>query len=374
MFGTRSLAGWIVLFARCLAVCVVFLPPGLARAQDRTSSAKAGGGEVHGSVYADLGSPGNPVALAGFPVVLKNSAGRTADTTRTDASGRFRFHQQPPGSYTLSWDAPGWEAAPESLASIRIDDETEYVPPISVKPLKKDARGQALGVLRGRVKLADGSCPWFSDEFFGIDQTAEVSLMKDGKPIPVIDRDGKEVARAEHVMVNVRGDFVVAGLAPESVTVEARLVQRHRSEQGWTTWQPVSKAPTVTKEVPRQGFGDKEGVVFLEPLTLSGSRPQAVAVTATVDGKPVDKVRPGATVLCTPQLSGEEEGLSYTWKVPGSNATWGKPTFTWQVGDYEGVQTAYVLVSDGKGGFKAGRVSLSVGKDAKPAAAPAAKP
>src|SRR5262249_55044472 len=152
--------------------------------------------------------------------------------------------------------------------SIQIDDETENLPPTSVKPLKKDARGQAVGVLRGRVRLADGSSPLFTDEFFGIDQTAEVTVTKDGKPVLVVNRDGKEVVGAGQVLVNARGDFVIAGLTPESITVQARLLQRRRSERGWTDWQPVSKAPTVTREVPRPGFADKDGVLVLEPLTL----------------------------------------------------------------------------------------------------------
>src|SRR5262249_21097798 len=162
-FRTRTFGMWSSLVASFLAVCVVLLPLSLAQAQDRPPLPPARGGEVHGSIYVDFGTPskytekadpGNLVFLAGFPVSLEDKAGRTIDTTRTDASGRFRFHRQLPGSYRLNWDAPGWETPPSTLASIQIDDETENLPPTSVKPLKKDARGQAVGVLRGRVRLA----------------------------------------------------------------------------------------------------------------------------------------------------------------------------------------------------------------------------
>jgi hypothetical protein len=303
---------------------------------------------VHGSVYADLGKA-DAVPLPGFAVSLKDADGRLIATARTDASGRFLFRRQSPGKYRLSWDEPGWAGGGEQ---VDVGASTAYVPPLAVRPRPRGTDDRPLGVLRGRVRLADDSSPWFTDEFFGVIQGAQ---------IVVTDRDGKEVPGGK-VLVNARGEFMVAGLPRQDLVVIARLVQKHRSDKGGTDWQPLEKAPEATDKVPATRF-DKAGVAALDRLTLPSRRPELVSVTATVDGKPVDSVRPGTTVRCTPVF--REKDLKYTWKVPGSNATAVEPVFDWKIGDYEGMQTAYLLVSDGKGGYSKGRVTLSVGRDPK---------
>ncbi|MBI1916754.1 MAG: hypothetical protein HYS12_18770 [Planctomycetes bacterium] len=346
----------VILSSLVLAVCAVFLAPGPGRGQESEGAppAKKGrGGEVHGSVYADLGKAGT-VPLPGFSVSLslKDGDGRPVATVPTDAYGRFLFRRQPPGKYRLGWDEPGW-AAPDGVA-VEVGAATAYVPPLAVRPRPHDAAERPLGVLRGSVRLADDSSPWFTDEFFGVAQAAEVV---------VTDREGKAVPGGK-VLADARGDFVVAGLRRQDLAVAARVVQRRRSDKGWTDWQSLGKT-RATVAVPAARF-DKGEVVSLDRLTLPGRRPEFVSVTATVDGKKVDAVRPGTTVVCTPVVSREDEkGLKYTWKVPGSNATGAEPVFTWKVGDYEGMQTAYLLVSNDKGGHAKGRITLSVGRAPK---------
>ncbi|MBI1916755.1 MAG: carboxypeptidase regulatory-like domain-containing protein [Planctomycetes bacterium] len=333
-------------------------PP--SRGQEGGGSAppakKGRGGEVHGSVYADFGKAG-AVPLPGFAVSLRDAEGRVV-TARTDAQGRFLFRRQPPGKYRLAL-APGW-ATPDSVA-VEVGAATAYVPPLAVRPRLSDVKDSPQGMLRGHVRL-DGGSPWFADEFFGVMQTAAVSVTGEG------------VARRA-VLANARGEFVVVGLPRADLVVTARLVQRRRGEEyGWTDWRPLDKGRLASTKVSRERF-DKEGVADLSPLVLPDRRPEFVSVTATVNDEKVDSVRPGTTVICPVRMS-EASGkdIQFTWKVPGYNKTSNENTFTWKVPERQGMQSVYVLASSNQGGFALGHVRFAIADKAVPGAAPGPLP
>ena len=136
------------------------------------------GAGVNGSVYLRLplvadvaGAERRPalVYIPGFAVYLRNArTGEESAPQTTDAYGRYMFPRQKPGEYELRWaQQAGWREGvyPEKLT---IENNTAYPKPIEVSP-QAGAK-----VLAGRVRLADGTSPWFYDEFFGINHTAQV--------------------------------------------------------------------------------------------------------------------------------------------------------------------------------------------------------
>jgi hypothetical protein len=331
---------------------------GIGRSSGADADGGRSGGEVHGSVHAELGDERDIVPLHGFFLSLKGAQGHIVASTRTDVYGRFLFPRQPSGSYYLSWDAPGWiPASSDPSDQIQVQEETRYLPPVSVKPQKQDSHGLPLVVLHGRVKMMDGSPPWFADEFFGINQAGRVTVKR---------KDGEGLSGGA-VLANAGGEFVVAGVPMEPVIVEARLVQRRRSDKGWTDWELTEKAPPATAEVSGQRPKGESNVVDLrQSLTIQARSPRLVSVSATVDGRPIDRAQPGAVVICSVLDASHEQGATnYTWKAPGSSAISTDSRFRWKLADYRGMQTAYVLISDGKGGFERGKVTLSVGPDAE---------
>ncbi len=74
---------------------------------------------------------------------------------------------------------------------------------------KKD--GTVQGAFWGRVKLADGSSPFFSEEYFAIQRTAEIT---------VTDLTGTALRKS---MTNADGEFVVVDVPAAQLRTTARL-------------------------------------------------------------------------------------------------------------------------------------------------------
>src|SRR6266851_3494042 len=184
--ASRSVARWFKWLAvLLLAVSGVLAVAEFATAQD------AGG--VHGSVHtgmirdrigvfatAEAEIPvgfGNRIYVPKFEVALVNDAtGARIASAKTDVYGRFYFRYQPAGIYRVCWDSPGWIAgcSPEKP---NIKNNIVHVASIAVHPaIRKLADGTVRGAFWGRVKLADGSSPFFSEEYFGVERTAEVTV------------------------------------------------------------------------------------------------------------------------------------------------------------------------------------------------------
>jgi hypothetical protein len=297
------------------------------------------GGGVHGTAFV-RDSAGNSLALPDFEVFLQNVlTGEPSEPVKTDLFGRFAFPVQNPGSYELRWkQQAGWQEGVLGK-KIVISDGTAYPGSIEIKPQE----GQ--GLLVGQVKRADGSSPWVHDEFFGIDGTAQVV---------VSDGSGKELAGP--VRANVAGEFAIAGLPKVPLEIRA-----------------TSEAAVAAQAVPVNAlsFG---GLISHVTLTFSQSLPQILSVTTTVGQKPVHNVDPGATVTVTVDArSSSQNALRFDWKLQkgmgtlhpaGASADWTLPT---EPGPY----TAYVMVSDGFGGYVTRAVSVLVGL---PEGAVAARP
>jgi hypothetical protein len=298
------------------------------------------GGGVHGSVFVRAPSKagetpvergfGSPIYLPDFELFLENvKTGAQSKPLKTDLFGRFAFSMQEPGTYRIRWpEQAGWEEGvyPDNIVIVH---NTQYPGPIEIRPQK------GVGVLIGQVKLEDGSSPWFNDAFFGINKTAEITIL-----------DSSEKQVAQPVRCNAVGQFAAAGLPMTNLKVRA-----------------TSEGASVEQGVPVTDifFGNPISPVN---LTFKNHRPQILAVVARLNQKAVRTVAPGDTVTASVQARDlDNNSLKVEWRIQdgmgkltpsGASADW---TFPSKPGCY----TVYVMVSDAHGGYATSSLSVLVG-------------
>ena len=309
--------------------------------------AQADGAGVHGSIYTPFVGgrvgvmPDGPVdaqADAGridipqFTVhLVSDPSGVTVASTATDVFGHFAFRSQPVGSYRLCWDAPGWVAgcAP---GQVIVNHEISYLPAVAVVPdLGRVMLRRGSGAFWGTVNLADGSSPYFSDEYFGA---------RTDTTITVTDLSGRVLGRT---VTNAEGQFVIAGVPVSNLRTTAVL---DGASAGIDT-------PALTVQ-----SGGKLSLVF------ANSRPILNSVSASVNGKGVREALVGSILEATAEVSDPDgDPLAFQWKPAqgaGQITSVVGNTVVWQVSRTPGLQTLYGRVSDGKGGITSGAVIIRV--------------
>ncbi|HEY0792496.1 MAG TPA: hypothetical protein VGD78_15640 [Chthoniobacterales bacterium] len=304
------------------------------------ASLTPGGGGVHGSLFVRVqnqtttawpsASTARTVYLPDFEVYLRNVVtGRLSRTVKTNPFGRFAIPTQEPGTYELRWNAQrGWQGG--VLAKpIVITNGTEFPGSVEVKPLTSG------GLLIGQVKRADGGAPWVHEEFFGVECNAQVAAQ---------DSNGNLVAEPVHA--NAFGGFAMAGLPKAFLQVRATI-------------EAAASSQAVAADA--LSFG---GPAVPVTLTVNERPPQILSLAATVNQIAVRSVAPGATVtLKVEARSFGQAALRFNWRLQegmgalspaGASATWRLPSTP-------GPYTAYVLVSDGSGGYATGSAGVLVG-------------
>ena len=330
---------------RHLALAALLLSiAGLVATCSRAATPGAGG--VHGSVYAatirdriglvaDAAAEiaqgiGSRIYVPEFEVVLVNDAsGAQVASTKTDVFGRFYFRYQLAGTYRICWSGPGWVAgcSPEKVT---VNNNISYVASIAVNPeFKKAADGSGVGAFWGRVKLADGSSPFFAEEFFAIQHTADVT---------VTDLAGNAL---QQTVTNASGEFIIVGVPASQLRTAARM--------------DATRAALVT---PAAVVASGGPIV----ITLSNSRPILRSLAAAVAGRGVREASQGALLDVAAEVRDPDgDPLTFTWKPgPGSGrivSTAGAKA-VWQLENASGQQALYVLVSDGNGGETSQSVSI----------------
>lgn len=303
----------------------------LRRIADFLNARRTGtGGAVSGSLYYQApvkegDGPGSSerIFLPDIKVYLRNTAsGADSGAVMTDLFGRYRFPHQAPGTYELHWDAQrGWAASnhPEPIV---IGSGPRFPVPAQILPDKRS------GVIFGRVTQGDGGTPWSYDELFKLNLTATVTIL-----------DATRTATlAEPLRTNSDGLYAAAGLP--------------RSEP--TTIRVVSQAAIVTRAVDptRVSVGNPVGSTDVQ---LANMPPEIIFVVPQVGGTRVQTAAPGDTIaLVAGTRDRNGDPLTHEWAAleghgtitpaAGSSANWTLPNF---VGRY----TAYLQVSDGRGGF-----------------------
>jgi hypothetical protein len=211
------------------------------------------------------------------------------------------------------------------------NNRTQVVPAAARAAVVRLPDGSIRGAFWGRVNLGDGSSPFTSERYFDLERTADVT---------VTDLTGKVLYKT---VTNVAGQFVAVGIP--AITLRARA----KSEG-------PSAAVLVSATTVRTGGG--------VALTLPNRRPRLLSLAAQLSGKGVREAGRGSVLeLVAEARDPENNPLSFDWRaapasgkitaLPGAHASW-------QLDDAVGLQTAYLLVSDGSGGYVTQAVSVRV--------------
>jgi hypothetical protein len=289
-------------------------------------------GSVHGSVYTKLNN--QIVLLTDFPVFLKDVATNVQGVPqKTDRHGHYILRSQVNGDYQLCWSAPGWTPGCRREL-VRVRGNISYLPDQPVTPLTGTPGTDGSGApIWGRVKLADGSSPYFFDPYFGVKQDVKVTV-KVGSTITT-------------VFTNALGEFVVP-----FVPFSAGSVYQATAS--------VSGASMTVGGALGQG----------NPITLQlrNKRPTVAGIVARLAGAarhevPVNSVLNVAADLRDP----DGDALSVVWKTAPLNGAITSsvgPNAVWELNSRPGIMVLYALVNDGKGGISTGNVSVSAGASA----------
>ncbi|HEX6203969.1 MAG TPA: carboxypeptidase regulatory-like domain-containing protein [Thermoanaerobaculia bacterium] len=286
---------------------------------------------MHGSVLVH--APGaarrgsvRPILLPDFEVTLREpGTGEVAATRRTDLFGRYMFPPLPAGTYELAWERQrGW-AAGRHPDPVVVTGDTQYPRPVELHPEKGH------GVVSGRVRLADGGSPWYASPYFDVERYARVATEGEG-------------VEATAVRANFAGDYALA--VPASRAVRVRAESGDGKAAG-----PVASA----------AVGQERAFAALD-LRVENRRPVLDAVVSRQNGEPTRHAPPGATVqLAALVRDPDGDRLRYAWKTDSGQLGDGEATVAWSLPSRPGAYTAYVLVSDGRGGDVQGKVTVAVG-------------
>jgi hypothetical protein len=285
------------------------------------------GTDVVGSVYASvprLGQDGNAaqIFLPDITVSLRNAASAKQSTrVATDLSGRFVFTHQMSGTYELCLEAPGYisECRPEPVV---VADTTVYLLPLAITPKPN--------VIAGRVRRADQSPCNYTDAFFGINVETTVVIA-----------DNRQPTRANNL-----GEYLLPQVPPGEYVVRA-----------------ICQALQVEDAITLSGLA----AVQLLDLVLPNALPVIKTIVATVNGKGVRRVTPGTTVTVTVEAADADgDPLQYRWRPSSESVGFqpqNAPTVVWTVPTVPALHTMYVLVSDGMGGYRLGKLDLSTDEE-----------
>ncbi len=306
-----------------VATSALPIPPSLSRPFRVTN------GVVSGSIYAQFGA--TRVYLTDFPVYLKNTKTNVASASAaTDRFGHYVLRGQANGDYLLCWSPLGWTAAC-AQQTVHVQSNITFMPAQRAVPgTGPSAAAVGGGLLWGRVRLADGSSPWFYDAYFGVKQDVQVTV-KNGTTV---------VATA---FTNSAGEFVFPyvpfGFAPNQLTATAG------GGSATATAAPGKAAPVV--------------------LTIADKRPSIVGIATKVDGIQQREVPANATVQVTADVQDPDgDTVKVTWRAAPLNGTLGASTGTsntWTLPGRPGIMALYALADDGKGGVAMSSAGVSAG-------------
>jgi cytochrome c5 len=186
--------------------------------------------------------------------------------------------------------------------------------------------------------LADGSSPWFSDQYFGVKQEVKVTVHIGAKVLAT-------------AFTNAFGEFVIpnVSLGTGSITGPSTGPIQVTAEAGGGT-----ASATTT---PGQGA----------PLNLQirNHRPSITGIATRIAGQQRREVPASGVVNVAADLRDVDgDPVTLTWKAGPANGTLSSATGTttdWTLPGRPGVMTIYVLANDGKGGIAVASTGVSAG-------------
>jgi len=293
------------------------------------------GARVHGVVLTQLPDGSGPaIFVPEFQLYLEDAnTKKKVAATVSDARGRYMFPLQPPGTYNLRWNNAGWLEG-RMAPPLNIQSKGVYAV-VAATPV----RNNKIGVVWGRATMANGSPPFYFDEYFGV---LERSFAH------VTDTSGRNLFSAV-VPMNAAGEYVVVNIPVEAeVDVQAKM------------------GKAISDEAQVRGQSLRTGAVRVPTLTINNTPPVLVSTVAKVRGKAIERATGATEVECV-ALAADPDGdaLEYRWKTSSSEIV-GKASnsASWTLPTIPGWHTAYVLVSDRKGGYATGQLSVLVAEEA----------
>ncbi len=290
-------------------------------------------GEVHGFVSSAWGSgPGQPgietrIRIPEVTVYLKTVPGGVAGPqVVTNAHGAYEAPPHAPGSYQLCVEATGFATSCDPTP-IALTAET-YLP-------TKDALiGPLTGVIRGQIRLADGTPCYHENVFFERLEQAEVSLL-----------DMLDAVVAGPVPANDLGQYVLPEIpGPGSYKLRA------------TYDNSVVEQTVSLSAAALTGHTDFD-------LTVANSSPKILGITPSLGGNALRSASPGSTLqVALSAVSPGGHPLHYRWGdgTPSFVST-DTSTISWTIASTSATNVLFVEVTDNLGGFANGHLTVPGG-------------
>jgi hypothetical protein len=254
-------------------------------------------------------------------VFLQDSLRRQVSAAKTQLDGKFHLSGASPGAYRVCWSAGAIGSGCGPTFEARAG--TNLLPAVIVQPLT--------GVVFGKVLTADGRPCWLNDPFFKLDVSTSVSLL-----------DSAGSPAQPDALANTQGEYAFGGVKA------GRYFVRGTCEK--------SSVQTLVSlgAVPAQAN-----------LALPNHAPRLTGIGAFSAGQGINRASAGALIqLNATTRDVDGDSVQYLWRtLDGSGSLSGanSPNQNWQLGSAAGLQTAYLIARDGKGGYAYERFDLPVG-------------
>jgi hypothetical protein len=301
----------------------VLLTPKLMLAQRATSNWLF----VRGFVAASLITNKEKQLLVKLPraevyIVPSNNSNVSAASTLTDLSGRFLLKVKPGESYKACVRMKGFEETCSKEFKGSIDLKT-----ITIRPKRSDQHT----AIFGSVMLRNHILPRSFEPSVGVNAFAMISLNARSENEEVFVNDHGEYV---FPIVNIKEDFLLTAMI-EKETLKSRISQASRFQAG---------------------------IASRIDLQFANTAPELRLIGSSINGKQIEVTSVGATVkLNAVAKDFDGDTLEYRWILPNGQAAVGPAgaaEFDWKLPAQKGVYTAYVLVSDSRGGYARGQVTI----------------
>jgi hypothetical protein len=312
-----------------LVLCLSCAAPSTQRFQHSSISLPArGGGRVAVTAAPTVRITGILALLSDelpeVDVRLENAITfTTVATSRTQLDGRFRFTVPGQATYRVCWTSAAVGTGCGSRFTVGTRDVGLRTVPVPAQ----------VAVVHGRVLSADARPCWLQDSFFGMNVKTQVTITAAGAPAPLAA-----------TVANVQGEYAFAGVK-SGTRYQVRADCELSSGGSLVT---AASTPVVAN------------------VNFPNHAPRLAEMVAFDGGTAIARANPGATIKLASLIREADAGdtTEYLWRtIDGSGSMSGgnTPSQQWTLAPGAGIQTAYLLARDGRGGYAYKRFDIPAG-------------